>query len=63
MSQAGVAVGLALAASKALEQYNFHVQAIQVISVITVTTFIVMVVGPIMAKLALFKSGETNVSD
>ena len=63
MSQAGVAVGLALAASKALEQYNFHVQAIQVISVITATTFIVMVVGPIMAKLALFKSGETNVSD
>ncbi len=63
MSQAGVAVGLALAASKALEQYNFHMQAIQVISVITATTFIVMVVGPIMAKLALFKSGETNVSD
>ena len=63
MSQAGVAVGLALAASKALEQYNFHVQALQVISVITATTFIVMVVGPIMAKLALFKSGETNVSD
>jgi len=63
MSQAGVAVGLALAASKALEEHGFHSQAIQIISVITATTFIVMLIGPIMAKIALFKSGETNVSD
>jgi len=63
MSQAGVAVGLALAASKVMEKEGFHLQAVQIISVITATTFIVMVVGPIIAKIALFKSGETNVSD
>lgn len=63
MSQAGVAVGLALAASKVMEKAGFHLQAVQIISVITATTFIVMVVGPIIAKIALFKSGETNISD
>ena len=63
MSQAGVAVGLALAASKTLEKQGFHLEAVQIISVITATTFIVMIIGPIMAKIALFKSGETNVSD
>lgn len=63
MSQAGVAVGLALAASKVMEKAGFHLEAVQIISVITATTFIVMVVGPIIAKIALFKSGETNVSD
>ena len=63
MSQAGVAVGLALAASKTLEKQGFHLEAVQIISVITATTFLVMVVGPIMAKIALFKSGETNVTE
>jgi Kef-type K+ transport system membrane component KefB len=63
MSQAGVAVGLALAASKTLEKQGFHIEAVQIISVITATTFLVMVIGPIMAKIALFKSGETNVSE
>jgi Kef-type K+ transport system membrane component KefB len=63
MSQAGVAVGLALAASKTLEKQGFHMEAVQVISVITATTFLVMIVGPIMAKIALFKSGETNVTE
>ena len=62
MSQAGVAVGLALAASKVLEQNGLHIQSVQLISSITATTFIVMLIGPIMAKIALFKSGETNVS-
>jgi len=62
MSQAGVAVGLALAASKILEQNGLHIQSVQLISSITATTFIVMLIGPIMAKIALFKSGETNIS-
>ncbi|MBC8384597.1 MAG: cation:proton antiporter [Candidatus Cloacimonetes bacterium] len=62
MSQAGVAVGLALAASKVLEQNGLHNQAVQLISSITATTFIVMLIGPVIAKFALFKSGETNVS-
>jgi len=63
MSQAGVAVGLALAAAKTLENQGFHERSVQLISAITATTFIVMLIGPIMAKIALFKSGETNVSD
>ena len=60
MSQAGVAVGLALAASKLMEENGLHENAVQLMSTITATTFIVMLVGPIFAKIALFKSGETN---
>lgn len=63
MSQAGVAVGLALAAAKALEDSNLPEQAMQVISAITATTFIIMMLGPILAKIALFKSGETNATN
>jgi Kef-type K+ transport system membrane component KefB len=63
MSQAGVAVGLALAAAKALEAKHLHEYAVQIMSTITATTFIVMVIGPIFAKIALFKSGETNSLD
>ncbi|MCD4820156.1 MAG: cation:proton antiporter [Candidatus Cloacimonetes bacterium] len=60
MSQAGVAVGLALAASKLMEENGLHENSVQLISTITATTFIVMLIGPIFAKIALFKSGETN---
>jgi Kef-type K+ transport system membrane component KefB len=63
MSQAGVAIGLALAAADTLENSGFHDAALQLMSAITATTFIVMLIGPIMAKIALFKSGETNISD
>lgn len=62
-SQAGVAIGLALAASKALEKSGRHEIAIQIMSVITATTFIVMLVGPIFAKIALFKAGEVTVKE
>ena len=62
MSQAGVAVGLALAAYKVLENNGLHDYALQLISTITATTFIVMLIGPIMAKIALFKSGEVNLN-
>jgi len=59
-SQAGVAIGLALSASKALEQIGLHIYANQIISTITATTFIVMLIGPIFVKYALFKSGEAK---
>ncbi|MDY6915019.1 MAG: cation:proton antiporter, partial [Candidatus Cloacimonadota bacterium] len=62
MSQAGVAVGLALAAAKVLEANGLHNYAIQIMSTITATTFIVMLIGPIFAKVALLKSNETNIS-
>jgi len=60
-SQAGVAIGLALAASKSLESMGLHQDAEQVMSVITATTFIVMLIGPVFAKIALFKSGEATI--
>jgi Kef-type K+ transport system membrane component KefB len=62
-SQAGVAIGLALAAAKSLERYGLHDYANEIISVITATTFIVMLIGPVFAKIALFKSGEARVKE
>jgi len=61
LSQAGVAIGLALAAAAALEKIGLHQSALQVMGVMTATTFIIMLVGPILAKIALEKAGETNV--
>lgn len=58
LSQAGVAIGLALSAAKSLEKLNFHHEADQVIGVMTATTFIIMLFGPIITKIALVKAGE-----
>ncbi|MBN2017567.1 MAG: cation:proton antiporter [Candidatus Cloacimonetes bacterium] len=58
LDQAGVAIGLALAASKTLENLGMSLYANQIISTVTATTFLVMLVGPIFLKWALFKSGE-----
>ena len=59
-SQAGVAVGLALAAAKVLHERGDHNLAEYLLSSITATTFIVMLIGPIFAKFALLKSGEAK---
>lgn len=59
-SQAGVAVGLALAAAKVLHAKGDHELAEYLLSSITATTFIVMLIGPIFAKIALLKSGEAK---
>lgn len=59
LSQAGVAIGLALAAASSLEKLNLHNHAAQVIGVMTATTFLIMLIGPVLAKIALFKAGET----
>jgi len=61
LSQAGVAIGLALAAAAALEKIGRHETALQVMGVMTATTFIIMLIGPVLAKIALQKAGETNV--
>ena len=60
LSQAGVAIGLSLAAAKSLEKLHHHKEAVQVISVMTATTFIIMLVGPIVVKWALIKAGEAK---
>lgn len=62
LSQAGVAIGLALAASNSLEQLGMHHESIQVMSVMTATTFLIMLIGPILARIGLEKAGETHVS-
>ena len=58
LDQAGVAIGLALAASKTLENLGMTSYAEQILSTVTATTFLVMLVGPIFLKWALYKSGE-----
>jgi len=60
LSQAGVAIGLALAAAASLEKMGLHTQASQIMGVMTATTFIIMLVGPVLAKIALFKAGEAK---
>ncbi|MEA3475672.1 MAG: cation:proton antiporter, partial [Candidatus Cloacimonadota bacterium] len=60
LDQAGVAIGLALAASKTLEKIGLVEYGAQIMSTITATTFIVMLIGPIFLKYALFKSGEAK---
>jgi len=61
MDQAGVAIGLALAASDTLERIGLTEYSTQIMSTITATTFLVMLIGPIFLKYALFKSGDAKV--
>ncbi|MDD3051088.1 MAG: hypothetical protein PHR06_08060, partial [Candidatus Cloacimonetes bacterium] len=61
LSQAGVAIGLALSASKTLDAYGKTAESVQVISVMTITTFLIMLIGPVCAKIALFKANEAKV--
>ncbi len=63
LSQAGVAIGLALAASNSLEKMGYVDAAKQIMGVMTATTFLIMLVGPILAKIALVKAGETHVKE
>jgi Kef-type K+ transport system membrane component KefB len=63
LSQAGVAIGLALAASTALEEIGLIEESKQVMGVMTATTFLIMLIGPILAKIALVKAGETHAKE
>jgi Kef-type K+ transport system membrane component KefB len=60
LSQAGVAIGLALATAHRFDCYGEAGSTLgtTVINVITATTFIVQVVGPISLKFALGRAGE-----
>jgi Kef-type K+ transport system membrane component KefB len=60
LSQAGVAIGLALASSRRFSVYGDEGQALGalVINVITATTFVVQIAGPICVKLAIRRAGE-----
>ena len=62
LSQAGVAIGLALSIANRFDGYGeAGVQLGQtVISVITATTFVVQIVGPVMVKFAIVQAGEAG---
>jgi Kef-type K+ transport system membrane component KefB len=61
-SQAGVAIGLALASAARFSQYGEEGQALGslIINVITATTFVVQVIGPIAVKFAITRAGEVG---
>jgi NhaP-type Na+/H+ or K+/H+ antiporter len=62
LSQAGVAIGLALSIAGRFDAYGEA--GIQlghtVINVITATTFIVQIIGPILVKIAIMRAGEVG---
>lgn len=60
LSQAGVAVGLALSIANRFDAYGEAGARLGdlVISVITATTFVVQLIGPLMVKLAIRRAGE-----
>lgn len=62
-SQAGVAIGLAIAASNDFAATGPEGAAFGalVLNTITATTFVVQMAGPSLTRLAVFKAGETNV--
>jgi Kef-type K+ transport system membrane component KefB len=63
LSQAGVAIGLSLGAAKILTDLGLEYQAKQVISVMTATTFLIMLIGPILVKYGLSRANELKVKD
>ncbi len=62
LSQAGVAIGLALASAQRFSAYGEEGQELGtlIINVITATTFVVQIVGPICVKLAITRAGEVG---
>lgn len=63
LSQAGVAIGLTLGAAKVLTDLGLGDQASQIISVMTATTFLIMLVGPVLVKFGLKRANELKVKD
>ena len=62
LSQAGVAIGLAISAADRFAAYGPAGAALgqTVLNVITATTFVVQIVGPIMVKVAITRAGEVG---
>jgi Kef-type K+ transport system membrane component KefB len=60
LSQAGVAIGLALSVAHRFDAYGQEGAQLgtTVINVITATTFVVQIVGPVMLKFAIARAGE-----
>jgi len=60
LSQAGVAIGLALTSASRFSKLGAEGKALGnlIINVVTATTFIVQIIGPIFVKLAISRAGE-----
>jgi Kef-type K+ transport system membrane component KefB len=63
LSQAGVAIGLTLGAAKILIDMNLNAYATQIISVMTASTFLIMLIGPILVKFGLGRANELRIKD
>jgi Kef-type K+ transport system membrane component KefB len=64
LSQAGVAIGLALASASRFSKLGEEGAALGslVINVITATTFLVQIIGPIFVKFAIHRAGEIGMA-
>ena len=64
LSQAGVAIGLALASEKRFSEFGDEGVALGalIINVITATTFVVQIIGPIFVKFAITRAGEVGMA-
>ena len=62
-SQAGVAIGLAISTDIELSRFNEQAQSLglSIVTVITATTLIFQIIGPIMTKHALQEAKETHI--
>ena len=62
LSQAGVAVGLAIASAERFSAFGPEGEALGtlIINVITASTFIVQIVGPVGVKYAITRAGEVG---
>jgi Kef-type K+ transport system membrane component KefB len=60
LSQAGVAIGLALASANRFSEFGEEGKAFGslIINIITSTTFVVQIIGPIFVKVAISRAGE-----
>lgn len=63
LSQAGVAIGLALAANTRFSDLGPDGEDLAelVVNVVTATTFVVQLIGPVLVKVAVMRAGECGV--
>lgn len=62
-SQAGVAIGLAISTEIEFSNYNLEAQQLgaSIVTIVTASTLIFQIIGPILTKYALEKANETHV--
>lgn len=61
LSQAGVAIGLALLASNYLSKLGKPSLGTTLVTIITATTVVFEIIGPVLARFAIIQAGETRI--